>query len=307
MKKLLMYLLIMCFSAHLFSMNYVESSNGLSYPELEGGRTEMEFADIDDDGDVDILSIGDHGSPYINTNQHGIMVWFGDGDGNWSVYQNGNFGYGGIAIGDVNNDGLKDVGYAMHHNYSSSDFGNQLIEVALGDGTGMNWIPWDDGLATNGETWGMFGTDFADVDNDGDLDIGSNSFGSGAGVHVYLNQSDGNWIQSFGFLGGNSNMDFDFGDINKDGYADFVVKHQYGTVYFGEGTGNFINADGNLPSYSNYGTALGDVDNDGGKDLSYINSNEGIEVCVWDETQELWVDFFGKSPNNRKLCSNSAI
>ncbi|MEA3475352.1 MAG: FlgD immunoglobulin-like domain containing protein [Candidatus Cloacimonadota bacterium] len=298
MKQLLIYLLTMCFSAQLFSLDYIESSSGLNIPQLDGGRTELEFADIDADGNIDILSIGDHGSPYINTSEHGIMVWFGDGNGSWGVYQNGNFGYGGIAVGDVNNDGLLDVGYAMHHNYSSSDFGNQLIEVALGDGTGMNWTPWDDGLATNGETWGMFGTDFADVDNDGDLDIGSNSFGSGAGVHIYLNQGDGSWIQSFGFLGGNSDMDFIFGDINNDGNIDFAAKHQYGTVYFGDGTGNFVNADGNLPSYSKYGTALGDVDNDGGKDISFVTgySNAGVKVWVWDEGQEVWTDFSGNLP-----------
>ena len=299
MKKIIIYeILLILFATHLFSLEYIESSNGLNNPQLDGGRTEMEFADIDGDGNIDILSIGDHGSPYVNTDEHGIMVWFGDGNGNWSVYQNGNFGYGGIAVGDVNNDGLLDVGYAMHHDYSSNDFGDQLIEVALGDGTGMNWTPWDDGLATNGETWGMFGTDFADVDNDGDLDVGSNSFGSGAGVHIYLNQGDGSWIQSFGFLGGNSDMDFTFGDINNDGNIDFAAKHQYGTVYFGDGTGNFVNADGNLPSYSKYGTALGDVDNDGAKDISFVTgySNAGVNVWVWDEDQELWTDFSGNLP-----------
>ena len=50
----------------------------------------------------------------------------------------------------------------------------------------------------------MFGTDFADVDNDGDLDLGSLSFGCCAGVHIYLNHSDGTWTQSFGILGGNA-------------------------------------------------------------------------------------------------------
>ena len=299
MKKLLMCLMVMCFSTHLFSLDYIESSNGLNIPQLEGGRTELEFADIDNDGNIDILSIGDHGSPYIGTSEHGIMVWFGDGDGNWNVYQNGNFGYGGIAVGDVNNDGLLDVGYAMHHPYSSSDFGDQYIEVVLGDGTGMNWTPWDDGLAPGTGWWGMFCTDFADIDNDGYLDIGSNSFGCCDGIHIYLNQADGSWVQSFGFSGGNSQEDFVFGDINTDGYVDFTVGHQYGTVYFGDGTGNFVLNDGNLPSAGNMGrngTSLGDIDNDGGKDLSYINSNGGIEIWSWDETEGIWIDFSGTLP-----------
>ena len=226
---------------------YVDSSLGLQTPVMEGGRTEIEFGDVNGDGHPDIVCIGDHGSPYINSPQHGVMVWFGDGAGQWSVFQNGNFGYGGVALGDVNNDGLMDVGYGMHHNYAAGDFGDQLLEVALGDGTGMNWTPWDDGLATNGETWGMFGTDFADVDNDGDLDVGSLSFGCCAGIHVYLNNGDGTWTQSFGFIGGNSAMDFVFGDVNGDGLADFAAAHGDGTVYLGDGRGGYTLADGNLP------------------------------------------------------------
>lgn len=273
-------------------LEYVESSGGLSDPQWEGGRTELEMADVDDDGNVDIISIGDHGSPYINTNEHGIMVYFGDGAGSWEVFMNGNFGYGGVALGDVNNDGYMDAGYAMHHNYSSNDFGDQLIEVALGDGTGQNWTPWDDGLATNGESWGMFGTDFADVDNDGDLDIASNSFGAGSGVHVYLNQGDGSWVQSFGFLGGNSTMDLVFGDVNADGNADFAVAHEDGMVYIGDGSGGFTLADGNLPPpgwVGHYGPDLGDVNNDGYQDVSFVNEDGGVEVWAW-AGSDTWTD-----------------
>ena len=139
------------FGSSLPSISYVESSSGLQSIALDGGRTEIEMADINDDGNIDLLSIGDHGNPFVNTQEHGIMVWFGNGTAaNWTLFQNGNFGYGGIAIGDVDNDGKLDVGYGMHHNYSSSDFGNQLLEVALGDGSGQNWTPWDDSLATRG-------------------------------------------------------------------------------------------------------------------------------------------------------------
>jgi hypothetical protein len=281
------------------TLTYTESSTGLAVPAWEGGRTELEFADMNQDGNIDIITIGDHGNPGIQSGEQGLMVYFGDGHGNWSVQMTGDFGYGGIAAGDVNNDGLMDVGYAMHHNYSSTDFGDQLIEVALGDDTGTNWTPWDDGLATNGEDWGMFSTDFADVDNDGDLDLGSVSFGCCSGIHVYRNNMNGTWTQSFGFLDGNSDMIFQFGDINNDGIMDFIAGHESGTAYFGDGTGAFNLNDIGLPpagSLGRYGPSLGDVDNDGGMDLAFSSSNGGVHVYIYMEDIQEWIDWSGNLP-----------
>lgn len=281
-------------------VSYVESSSGLQLPGMDGGRTEIELGDVNGDGHADLVSIGDHGSPFVNSNQHGIMVWFGDGAGGWSMFQNGSFGYGGIGLGDVNNDGLMDVGYGMHHNWSSSDFGDQLLEVSLGDGTGRNWTPWDDGLATDGETWGMFGVDFADVDNDGDLDVGSIAFGCCAGVHVYLNHGDGSWTPSFGFTGGNSQLEFIFGDVNGDGSADFASGHGLGagTVYLGDGLGGFMPADGNLPPEGDggrSGISLGDVNNDGRDDLAFATVTGGLAVWTWVAT-DTWQNLSGTLP-----------
>jgi len=291
----------LCLAGSAWGLTYVESSTGLTTPTLEGGHTELEFADINNDGNLDILFIGDHGSPYVNTDQHGVMVWFGDGTGRWSIYMNGEFGYGGIAVGDANNDGKLDVAYGMHHNYSGVDFGDQIMEVALGDGTGRNWVPWDDSLANDPQMdWGMFGTDFGDFDNDGWLDVGSNSFGADNGVHVYRNLRNGTWRQAFGFIGGNSQMDFVFGDINKDGNLDFVTAHQNGTVYFGDGTGTFTSRDLNLPPRGTRGyggVSLGDADKDGGMDLSFCNSLEGVEVWIYNEGTNQWVDFSGSLPD----------
>ncbi len=267
---------------------YVPSVEGLKPPTFEGGRTEFEMGDVDGDGNVDIVSVGDHGSPFIGTDQHGVMVWLGNGQGGFSVVMTGDLGYGGIALGDVNGDGLMDVGYGVHHDYSSDDLGDQLLEVALGDGTAASWTPWDDGLATSGETWGMFGTDFGDVDSDGDLDVGSNSFGCCAGTHVYLNHGDGTWTQSFGFLGGNSNMDFVFCDFDGDGHLDFATANGTGLAYRGDGAGGFVNATGALATIGLpvRGLDAGDVDGDGRDELAFV---DGGVVQVWSYVSgDLW-------------------
>lgn len=281
----------------LGQLAYRDASAGMESPRMEGGRTELEIGDVNGDSHPDIVMIGDHGSPYVNSEEHGVTVWFGDGAGRWSAFQNGDFGYGGVALGDVNGDGHLDVGYGMHHDYSNNDFGDQLLEVALGDGSGRNWTPWDDGLAESGETWGMFGTDFADVDGDGDLDVGSISFGCCAGLHVYLNGGDGAWTQSWGFLGGNSAQDFVFGDVNGDGHPDFAAAHGSGTVYLGDGRGAFNLADGNLPPLQNWrgGVSLGDVNDDGRDDLSFISNTRGIAVFTWTGPGQ-WQDLSGSLP-----------
>src|SRR5262249_11464732 len=138
----------------------------------------------------------------------------------------------------------------------------------------------------------------ADVNNDGYLDIGSISFGCCAGIHIYLNQGDGTWSPSFGFLGGNSNQDFIFGDINGDGFADFACGHSRGTVYLGDGQGGFRPADGTLPPPPNggrRGVSLGDVNDDGRDDLAFVTPSGGLAVWTW-TAEGVWQDLSGSLP-----------
>jgi hypothetical protein len=295
-------------------LSYVECTGGFATPAMEGGRTELEFADINNDGNIDILSIGDHGNPYINTDEHGVMVWFGDGAGNWTVFQYGDFGYGGIAVGDVNWDGKWDIGYGMHHNYSGVDLGDDMLEVALGDGTGQFWTAWDDSLVPGGSVWGMFSTDFADVDNDGDLDVGSTSFGYGVGLRVFLNRGDGTWQKSFGTPESiNSSMEFYFRDVNRDGNADIIAATEGPAVHFGDGAGGFAPGDTGLPRTDRglYGISPGDVDNDGGCDVAFANAAGGVEVWVYDDATRRWQSFSGALPatgsfEGTQLCDMNA-
>lgn len=306
MKRLLFvvtYLLFIHIQATISQVNnqreltYNRITSGLTQPQFKSGRTDFAMTDMNLDGHVDILTIGDHGSP--GNDQNGIMIWFGDGQGNFTLQKEGNFGYGGIATGDVNNDGFPDVAYGMHHNYSGQPFGDQLIEVVLGDGSGTNWSPWDIGLATAGETWGMFGTDLADFNNDGLLDLVSASFGCCNGVHVYLNQGDGNWSHSYAATGGNSDMLVETGDFNNDGFMDFVATVESGLAYFGDGNGGFIITDQGLPLPQGWmltGVSAADVNGDGADDIAFVNTEGGLDVYTWTSQESLWLSLSGSLP-----------
>jgi hypothetical protein len=277
------------------ALAYTSFSGDLQTLKLDGGPSELEMGDVNGDGHPDIVHVGDHGSPFVNTQEHGVTLWLGDGAGGWTLVQEGNFGYGGVAIGDANGDGFMDVGFGVHHNWSSTDVGDQLLEVLTGNGTGSGWEAWDDGLATNGETWGMFGTDFADFDGDGDLDLGSNSFGASSGVRLYRNNGDGTWTQTFSVPVSNSNHDFGFADFNGDGYPDAMAAHQTGTIYLGDGTGSFTSAHGNLPGGAWSAIGAGDVDGDGADELSFaINGNP--QVWSWGPGND-WVSLTGNLPS----------
>lgn len=301
--------------------SYTVDSTSFSALTLEAGKTQVRFADLDQNGHLDIVTIGDHGSPNVNTNQHGISVFFGNGTGSgWTLYQNGNFGYGGCAAGDINNDGKQDLAYSMHHNYSTTDLGNQLIEAALGDGSGKNWTPWDDGLAGNGESYGMFGTDLGDINNDGWLDIASNSFGAGQGIHIYKNNSNGTWSQTYQFGNSNTFRYIQFGDMDGDGNLDFVASNNQGSTFFGNGTGSFTLKKAGLPPLPDANgwpyedVSLYDIDNDGDDDFIFTYrkaspAQGGVYVYKWNKATQQWDNHSTGLPvvsNDKFLCARAA-
>ena len=314
MKKSILFISSFLFTAAVFAQptSYTIDSMSFNALSLEGGMTQVRFADVNQDGNLDMVTIGDHGSPNINANEHGITVFFGNGTGsNWTLFQNGNFGYGGCAVGDLNNDGKQDIAYSMHHNMGTAGSGgDKLIEAALGNGSGKSWTAWDAGLASNGESYGMFGTDLGDVNNDGLLDIGSNSFGLGPGVHIYKNLGTGNWKQTFtAGYGGTTGKFLQFGDMDGDGNIDFVVSNEVGSAYFGNGNGGFTLKQAGLPllpdlNENPYGdVSLGDIDNDGDDDFIFTFDNSttgirGVYVYKWNKSAQSWTNVSSGLPNS---------
>ena len=277
-------------SASAAALTLVQRSNGLELPSKEEGHTEFELGDVNGDGHLDIVSVGDHGSPLVNSDQHGLITWLGDGAGNWTVHQVGSFGYGGVALGDLDRDGHLDAAWGIHHDWAGGDLGDQLIEAALGDGTGTNWIPWDDGLATTGETWGMFATDLADFDLDGRLDILSQSFGGSNGIRIYQNQGDGSWEPGLVLGGGSVAYTIETGDFNADGSPDFVCSRSGGTVWLGDGSFGFEVRDTGIAAGTPYAIDVGDLDRDGADDIVIALGSAGVHAYRYDRSSDAWID-----------------
>jgi hypothetical protein len=280
------------------TLDLLSKSSGLENPDKEEGKTELELADINNDGHLDIISVGDHGSPYVNSDEHGIMVWLGDGEGSWTVYQSGNFGYGGCAIGDLNLDGYLDVAWGIHHDWGSGGFGDTLIGAALGDGSGSSWTPWATGLASSGETWGMFATALADFDCNGILDIISQSFGSGNGLRLYENHGDGTWSQAWALTGDNARYTIETCDINADGYPDFVATRTGAAVLIGDGDFGFTINHNGLPSGTIMAIDSGDINNDGCDDIVFTRSSSGIDCYKYDKENDKWTSASNGLPSS---------
>lgn len=268
------------------AVTLISRSAGLELPSKEEGRTEFEFGDVNGDGELDLVSVGDHGSPYVNSDQHGIMVWLGNGAGGWSVQQFGNFGYGGCALGDLNLDGLTDVAWGIHHNWGGGMDG-RLMGAALGNGTGAFWTDHGAGLAANGETWGMFATALADFDGDGLLDIASQSFGGSNGIRVYGNNGDGTWTQTFALTGGSVGYSIETADVNADGHMDIVSTRSGAVVMLGDGAFGFTVQTAGLPASGISGIAVGDFDADGRWEISFAYSSSGVRCYALDGLQ--WI------------------
>jgi len=276
-------------------LTLIQRSTGLDALDWEEGHTELELGDVNGDGHLDILSVGDHGNPNFNSTETGILCYLGDGAGSWEVHEYGSFGYGGVGVGDLNRDGSLDLAWGVHHDYGSGGLGDRVLGAALGDGNGAFWVPWDSGMPSAGEEWGMFATDLADFDGDGLLDMISQSFGGSNGIHGYRNNGDGTWSHALGLGGGSVSYTLETGDFNADGYVDFVGTRSTGSVYLGDGEFGFsLHQNGIMGSI--YAVDVGDFDGDGRDDLLIDHGSSGVKAWRLSLDSEIWESFSSGLP-----------
>lgn len=235
-------------------------------------------ADYDNDGYVDIY-FGRYLDP--RTNLPTTNFYTRNSEGNTLLKNNGDLTFtdvtkqagvreGGLTLGiawaDYDNDGDQDV-------YVANDFGRNALLRNEGDGT------FKDVSKLSGTTnigYGM-SSSFADVDNDGDLDIyvaavhsGQRWFGNSATIHRYLVTSfrEGTlwedyptFLELYDFLGG-----------NWESLGEEVLKGNTLMLNNGDGTFTDVTDETRVNPHGWYwSSAMFDFDNDGRQDIYTVN------------------------------------
>ena len=244
----------------------------------------LELADIDGDGQLDILVANGSGYSTKGPDPEPTRVW--KNLGNWagaaphcmevsSTTVLGFMGYARvIRAADVDGDGDLDI-------FTGGAYQTQAKLFINNNGT---WIDASDRLPQQLTSLGD--AEFGDVDGDGDLDLvmvdwgaGNASTNSGGPTRLYLNDGVGHFTiatmpdQLIEF-----SWDVSLVDIDNDWDLDLLVSSKGSTsfAFLNDGAGHFTLAPNVLPHHANnYSLEPMDVDGDGFIDLTTINDGTG--------------------------------
>ena len=276
--------------------------------------------DINNDGYSDVVV----GAPYWNgglNNEGKFFVYMGSASGLQlaspvaveSNQLDAEFGGAVSAAGDVNGDGYSDVIIGAYL-YDNGQVDEGAAFIYLGSSTGLQ-VPAADTLENDsaGSWFGFDVTNVGDVNGDGFAEVGMSALMYSSGqmqegaVYVYEGSASGvesapSFAYESNMLGGRlGNRVSSCGDMNGDGYADFMAttirytnpSPSEGAVYFFEGSANGLNptpvqvleSNQNSANMGSAAACVGDVNGDGLSDVAvgvFLYDNPEInEGVVW--------------------------
>jgi len=248
----------------------------------ENSIYDVALGDLDNDGDLDVVSVGSSLATYE------ILVWKNNGtpfSGTWDWNNVGTstVSVWEVSLGDLDNDGDLDL----------ATMSKNKVVVWQNDGTPFAdpWTPNDVGTSTAD----VISLELGDLDNDGDLDVVSGSE-TDEDYELIAWRNDGTpftglWTPndigaSLAYINSVT-----LGDLDKDGDLDVVsggnIHEDYeviawqndGSPFSGYWTQNDVGAsDAHISC-----VALGDLDNDGDLDIASTSKNgDESEVVVWE-------------------------
>lgn len=234
----------------------------------------MDFADIDNDGDNDLMITG-KGGPVKSS------LYRNDGSGNFTeITGTGivNVYSGTVGFGDVDGDGDQDL---LITGATSSPV--RTANLYINDGTGNYSLAMNTPFAASEA--GDFA--FGDVDGDGDKDVIMNGYDltSSPFSTLYLNDGSGVFSEAMGTpFEAVWDGSVEFIDIENDNDLDVIMTgrdtngNPSTTLYTNDGTGIFNQvANTNLDNCKGSDVKVADMDNDGDIDILLSGeSNNGI-------------------------------
>jgi len=266
MKKCILFTAA-CFATTMASAQFAQFD-----ATFETQHADIVTADIDNDGDFDIVVSGEIGGPTVKSaiflNNAGTYTL----QGAENVIVPGHFA--DIKFGDIDGDGDLDV---IFNGNSSGAMGKG---IAMNDGAGVFT------RTTMDVTNATISCGFADFDNNGLLDyyvIGNGTSNMGT---VFFQQADGTFTKDQSSFTGLNLVDPEVTilDFNNDGFIDMFInawddnaKTRFSAILINDGFGKFeVLAQPNLIRKGFGSATWGDVDGDGWLDL-LLNGDGGTD------------------------------
>ncbi len=280
--------------AQTFSEAPGNSFSGTNYSDIE-------FADIDNDNDLDLLITGEGSSG------REAKLYTNDGQGNYTEVPNTFLDdidtWVGAAFGDIDQDGDQDLLITAY-----SPIYQEYTELYTNDGNGnFTAVTNSIGNVTQGETA------FIDLDNDSDLDLLITGYSDQPGLslfavtELYLNDGSGTFTEILSTpFDSVSNSAIAFADIDNDNDLDVILSglnnlsQTVTKLYTNDGSANFTEVQ-NTPfqGIKQGDIAFADIDQDndqdvlitgktgGGQPFTAIYTNDGTGQFTIDNTQSV--------------------
>ncbi len=263
---------------NLQAQTFQDQTNKRFPPATNDFTNQITIGDIDNDDDLDIIFA--NGGNFISQGKdEPTRIYINNGSGQFTDVSDSQLGFEGIVrgaeLGDIDNDGDLDMILVQ-------DFDRQpQLFVNNGTGNFTNVSATQLPILTLSSSRAQF----ADIDNDGDLDLyiasGQNSrFGCGQNI-ILVNDGTGTFTDETLTLHPIENlcenMDVTFADIDGDYDLDVRVGNRDGSsrMYVNDGTGKFAASNTVPADSSTYSYDFGDVDGDGDLDMLGANSRAG--------------------------------
>lgn len=269
--------------------------------------------DYDNDGNLDLFLPGLKNKELKGVADIVSRLYRNNGDGSFTEVEtdiiplyndtDGGRGRHWVSVGDYDNDGLPDIVMTGRDDYETVEDGvtihhrdRRATYLYHNDGNGR-FTRVENPLDGNAEFAPLArgSVYFADMDNDGRLDIVSSGYGINEGnLHIYWNNGDGTFSENPARLYGSYDSSCAIGDLDNDGFADIVVTGFSANKGGGSAKSFFIYRNNGDRSFSMLNDsfcgfegvdgatpALGDINNDGLVDILVGGHGATHEITTW--------------------------